>query len=777
MKKIIVALAASLLAAAAMAQKPGDSYTVTQKDGKVATYQITDDPHLRFTDENTLKNYITFGGEEYEDGSWNVGDLRSVSFNVQHESDLSQVSLADADATDGAKKLYRYLKALYGARILSGVSANVSWNHDIADKVYQLTGKHPAINCYDFIHICVPDNNGWIDYNDLTPVTEWAQAGGIVSLMWHFNVPKSETTTIGNSGEGATCTPSETTFKAANALKEGTWENRWYVAQLERVETILLKLQEAGVTALWRPYHEAAGNATLKSGADWGKAWFWWGADGAETYKALWKDMFERFKAKGIHNLIWVWTSQNSNGDDTAYDNDAAWYPGNAYVDIVGRDLYGTDAASQSREYRQLQMRYPEKLVTLAECGASGNSATADVKEAWDKGAHWSWFLSWYGTSLPADDWWKTVMSNPQVLARENINPNGLQVDEPAQDAVANLGLGFNLGNTLDANGIGKGKSVEAYETAWGQPQTTQAMMTFLKKNGFNCVRIPVTWYEHMDEEGNIDDAWMGRVKAVVDMALNAGLYAIINVHHDTGAGNGAWIKADIDNYQTNKARFEHLWTQIANTFIDYDRHLLFEGYNEMLDNDNTWNAPKETQSYQGLDGYAQTFVDAVRATGGNNATRNIIVNTYAAAKGADVLSHFTIPTDPATGHLIVEVHSYDPWNFFNDKTSWDDDCHQTLVNIFSDLRKRFSSVPFIIGEYGTAGNADASGKETSVRKTSPATKIQMAADQAADMTGLALDNHAAAIYWMSIFDGTDRSVPQWTLPTVVAAMKDAYMK
>ncbi|WP_262499377.1 glycoside hydrolase family 5 protein [Segatella baroniae] len=119
--------------------------------------------------------------------------------------------------------------------------------------------------------------------------------------------------------------------------------------------------------------------------------------------------------------------------------------------------------------------------------------------------------------------------------------------------------------------------TLEKYETYWGQPVTTQAMMTFLKTNGVSSIRIPVTWYEHMDDAGNVDDTWMNRVKEVTDYALSAGLYVIVNVHHDTAAGKGAWIKADMDVYNNTKERFKKLWTQIANTFRDYDQHLLFE--------------------------------------------------------------------------------------------------------------------------------------------------------------------------------------------------------
>ena len=143
-------------------------------------------------------------------------------------------------------------------------------------------GQIPAINCYDFIQIFVPSNNTWINYNDITPVTEWADKGGIVSLMWHFNVPKSETTVLGTDGSGATCTPDETTFRQPTRSSVA-WENKYFYHQLDTVSAILLKLQDAGISALWRPFHEGAGNAGAKNYS--GSAWFWWGTGGADTYK------------------------------------------------------------------------------------------------------------------------------------------------------------------------------------------------------------------------------------------------------------------------------------------------------------------------------------------------------------------------------------------------------------------------------------------------------------------------------------------------------------
>lgn len=356
-----------------------------------------------------------------------------------------------------------------------------------------------------------------------------------------------------------------------------------------------------------------------------------------------------------------------------------------------------------------------------------------------------------------------------------NVFHKGSYVEESAAQAVKNMGIGTNFGNCTDVVAMWmnmNSNSVTDFEKAWGQEPTTKPMVDFLKKNGFNSVRIPVTWFQHMKADGTVDEAWMNRIQEIVDYVIDNGMYCILNIHHDTGADSDDvkhWIKADEANYKENKEKFEYLWTQIATRFQNYDQHLVFEGYNEMLDASNTWNAPKNANSYKGLNGYAQSFVNAVRATGGNNATRNLIVNTYAAANGDEVLNNLTIPTDKVEGHIAVEVHTYAPWDWFA-KGSWDASCTNEIKSMFTRLNNKFISkgIPCIIGEYGTHGSTSVSKKSTDAQK-------KAAADQAADIVKQAKAYGVATFYWMSIFDGTDRTVPQWTLPTVVEAMQKAY--
>lgn len=337
---------------------------------------------------------------------------------ASQESNITPLPLT---TNSDAVKLYRYLLSQYGQKVISSVMANVNWNNECAEKVYKLTGKYPAMNCYDFIHICFSPAN-WIDYTKIAPVQQWVNDGGLVQLMWHFNVPKAQGSTE------YTCTPSETTFRAANVFTEGSWENRWFYSQMDKVVDTLLKLQEAGIAATWRPFHEAAGNATHKQQANWTTSWFWWGADGAATYKRLWVTMYEYFKTKGVSNLIWVWTTQNYNGNSAQYNQDTDWYPGNEYVDIVARDLYGYTAEQNAQEFREIQAAYPTKMVALGECGYGDNRDPGLIGDCWTKGAKWSHFMVWYQDkqgstdTMCSDDWWHQAMSNQNVITRDQIS-------------------------------------------------------------------------------------------------------------------------------------------------------------------------------------------------------------------------------------------------------------------------------------------------------------------------------------------------------------------
>lgn len=332
------------------------------------------------------------------------------------DTDIAK-NLVTSGATTEAQVLYDYLLANYGKKTLSGIMANVNWNHDEADKVGKAVGKYPALNCYDFTHILYSGAN-WINYSDITPVKEWADAGGIVALMWHFNVPKTQAAP--GAVENVTCTPSETTFKVANVFVDGSWEQVWFDHYVDKVADVILQLQEAGIAALWRPFHEAAGNYYALNYK--GSAWFWWGADGPETYKKVWNRLQDAFYAKGIRNLIWVWTAQDFNGDPSAYDSDEAYYPGDDRVDIIGRDIYGKGADHNLTEFISAQTAYPKKMIALSENGKDGSTEYGLMSEVWQAGAQWSWFMPWYGANMPSNAWWKDALNCENVITRDQVS-------------------------------------------------------------------------------------------------------------------------------------------------------------------------------------------------------------------------------------------------------------------------------------------------------------------------------------------------------------------
>lgn len=415
-----------------------------------------------------------------------------------------------------AVKLYNYLLDNFETKTLSAMMADVAWNTEMSEKVYGWTGKYPAINCFDYVHLPASVAGAdWINYGDITPVKDWSDKGGVVAAMWHWNVPKKavgeafstriwegETFMPGdwsgnvqmtddaakavfadaqvgqvirvavkdvaegaqgsfkNSGwseiasgtdyfdisgdytlvitedilkslqeggliigghdytavavylesNGTALDPNkdyafykaDTEFDAANATVEGTWENKVFTEDLKNAAAYLKLLRDADIPVLWRPFHEAAGG------------WFWWGKDAA-SFKSLWIAMFNYFKTEGLDNLIWVWTTE---GDD------ADWYPGDQYVDIVGRDIYNKETADCVSEYTSIAGNYGNKIVSLSECGTVGL-----ISEQWASGARWSWFMPWYdGTNedgspvVHADEaWWKDAMSQEFVVSREDL--------------------------------------------------------------------------------------------------------------------------------------------------------------------------------------------------------------------------------------------------------------------------------------------------------------------------------------------------------------------
>jgi len=353
----------------------------------------------------------------------------------------------------------------------------------------------------------------------------------------------------------------------------------------------------------------------------------------------------------------------------------------------------------------------------------------------------------------------------------------------------------------IEAN---KNRTPTSYETAWGQKVTRRELFKLFKEAGFNAIRVPVTWYPHMEATFNsvrgynnsqgqwvyspwlpsqddigtqIDATWMKRVREVVDAVLSEGMYCILNIHHDTGASNTAWLIADEAVYAQQKERFEAVWRQIAETFRDYDDHLLFEGYNEMLDIKRSWcfasfaaagnyNATIARSAYNAINSYAQSFVDAVRATGGNNTERNLIVSTYGACSGSgtwsshlkDPLKQMVLPTDGSANHLIFEVHSYPTITSLASAKSEVNDMMEALTTHLAA-----KGAPIIIGEWGSSD-----GNDYANRRSNLLAFARYFVEQAKA-------KNITTFYWMGLSDGTHRQVPEFNQPDLVQAIVKGY--
>lgn len=276
------------------------------------------------------------------------------------------------------------------------------------------------------------------------------------------------------------------------------------------------------------------------------------------------------------------------------------------------------------------------------------------------------------------------------------------------------MGAGLNLGNSLEAIGG---------ETAWGNPQATQALFNAFKAAGFKSVRIPLSWAQYADANDNISATWMARVSQVVNYAKKAGLYTIVNIHWD-----GGWMVPTYAQQATVNARIAKFWTQIADNFKSYDDTLLFAGTNE-VHVDGVYSTPT-TENLAVQNSFNQTFVSAVRATGGNNLARHLVVQGY--NTNIDWTAAFlTVPTDSATSRLMVEVHYYDPYDFTlsSSDTIWQWGSiatsaanTETWVNEsyvdgqFGKLKSRFVDglgIPLILGEFAAQSRLSVDSSQT----------------------------------------------------------------
>lgn len=316
--------------------------------------------------------------------------------------------------------------------------------------------------------------------------------------------------------------------------------------------------------------------------------------------------------------------------------------------------------------------------------------------------------------------------------AEEAVVDNGVMREGlTALEATRLMGNGINLGNTLEAcdNNVGiKTNAPLSYETYWGQPKTTQAMIDGMKAAGFDTIRIPVAWMTNATHlyEGDytIDAGYMDRVEEVVRYARKAGMYVIINDHWD-GGWYGMFGSESAETRALAMEAYKGMWQQIAERFRDYSDYLIFESANEELGGRFDENSPlycsdsvvtylTDDERYALTNEINQTFVDVVRATGGNNATRFLLIAGYSTNIDQTCDDRFQMPKDTADSKLMVSVHYYDPWSYCGassaaSATKWGKVSDYEYLDQQLAKMTKFTEAGYgvVIGEYGALPGSD----------------------------------------------------------------------
>ena len=383
----------------------GGSYTVSVPAGVIEGYKENQEAAAAFS--------VSFS-MEYIEPQKHYG--RNPAATLNHPAPMKQ-----------AASLYTYLLNNYGKKTLSGAMGGTAWERSYTDNIESLTGIYPAIVGFDYLFNNWADKKDlWSDrpdYSDITPVKQAWDQRNIIQIGWHWCVPET------SEGDIDTYSYSTKQFGVRKALQEGTWQHTEMEKQLKQVAGYLALLRDAGIPVLWRPLHEAAGDYT------WG-AWFWWGYDGAEACRELWRYMYKEFtETYGLNNLIWVWTVQTSDGGNLAStEHLMEWYPGDEYVDIVGADLYVAKNTTQSAVFQLINDSVKgNKIVVLSEFGN-----LLDIDGFFSEDAPWGYFMNWcnydngspvlwcknsdgtYSWNNTAEDW-KKALSNKHTLNRKDL--------------------------------------------------------------------------------------------------------------------------------------------------------------------------------------------------------------------------------------------------------------------------------------------------------------------------------------------------------------------
>ena len=383
------------------------------------------------------------------------------------------------------------------------------------------------------------------------------------------------------------------------------------------------------------------------------------------------------------------------------------------------------------------------------------------------------------------------IVSAAAGLAEPPVQTEGITIpviedmkkfEIPDNDAMAflkDMKCGWNLGNTFDAyNGYSLHAKGTGMETNWVGAKTTPGLIAAIKEAGFNTIRIPVSWHNHVDENNVIDAEWIDRVREVADWALDLGMYVIVNTHHDNDV---KYYYPDEAHYSRSKEYLSAVWNQMAEKFKDCDDHLILESMNEprLVGTVYEWNWTNNSSECQQAAEYInelnQLFVNIVRSSGGNNATRYLAVPAYCAAPWNAVRKVFRIPDDTAENRIIVSAHAYTPYNFAlntgsSDKRfdlEKDQNKKSEIAGFMNDLYNTFikNGIPVMMDEFG------ALDKNGNLQDRVNFTAYYVASASARGITCVWWDNHN--------FTGSgerfgliERNTLKWVCPDIALAME-----
>ncbi len=345
-----------------------------------------------------------------------------------------------------------------------------------------------------------------------------------------------------------------------------------------------------------------------------------------------------------------------------------------------------------------------------------------------------------------------TLLGNINVLAA-----NQSMRDMTSLQIVKEMKLGWNLGNSLDGSPA---------ETSWGNPKTTKAMIDKIKSAGFNTVRIPVTWGGHVGSAPNytIDQAWISRVEEVANYGIDNNMYVIINLHHEND-----WIKPIYENETQTKSELTKVWTQVANRFKSYGDHLIFETMNEPrpVGASNEWSGGS-AENREVINRYNLAAVNTIRNTGGNNASRHIMIPTIAASASSVAINDLVIPNNDS--RVIVSLHMYTPNSFAmdaNGTSTWGSDSDKSALDseiniVYNKFVKNGRAV--VIGEFGTINKNNEEARAAHA-------EYYVKAARAKGITPIWWDNGQSASGQSESFGIFNRNNLTWTFPTLVQAL------